>query len=119
MRCLPCSLCLPAGARGCGGKSASVRGGSAPARVRVSTLCTAEQRLPLQSYVIIKPAPNSLDLQSAHCCDRCCNCQLMLCRSFRRAAAAGDGLAGDVVDQLLKVLSGGASLLPLVAAGLG
>ena len=33
-----------------------------------------------------------------------------LCRRFRRAAAAGDELAQDVVDQLLKVLSAGACL---------
>ena len=40
---------------------------------------------------------------------------MVWCRSFRRAAAAGDELKSDVVDQLLKVLSAGASSMSLSA----
>ena len=36
---------------------------------------------------------------------------MVWCRSFRRAAAAGEELNSDVIDQLLKVLSAGASSL--------
>ena len=52
-----------------------------------------------------------------YCCSRACfqerSSESLLwvwCRSFRRAFAAGDELAKDTVDQLLKVLNAGASL---------
>ena len=73
------------------------------------------QRLP--ALTKISPEINFVDLQVHHGCSQGGylghSCKLLLwfwCRSFRRAAAAGVELKPGVVDQLLKVLSAGASL---------
>ena len=61
---------MPAGAGGRGCKPASMQGGSAPARVKVSCALHAMQRLPLQSCITIC---NTLhEVAFGPCCSQGC-----------------------------------------------